>query len=68
MIFIRTKFGVFSAKDVMIEMKNEKVNGIMLYDESDEEICEVPFYSVSDLVKNSKLIDKILKKYYKHSK
>jgi hypothetical protein len=49
-------------------MKEENVNDILIYDESGEEICEVPFYSVSDLVKNSKLIDKILKRYYKQLK
>jgi hypothetical protein len=30
---------VFSAKDVIFQMKEENVNDILIYDESGEEIC-----------------------------
>jgi len=65
MIFIRTKFGIVYAKDSIVNIDNDRrVEGILVFNESDEEICEVPFRTESELSDNPNLIEKILEEYY----
>lgn len=64
MIFIKTEFGtVYANKSTINIGKEKKVEGIVIYDVDDNEICKVPFITISQLSKMPIYVENLIENF-----